>query len=114
MTLGTKVLFVRPCFAMDPESLLLLWDRPCAISALSALALPVRSSAQTSVGHDSGISNVNWNQHNCDAELTTTGGAVTDGDGSVPQHHLHSCKPHHNAQLNVVQRDQGWCSELVR
>lgn len=65
MMLGTKVLFVHPCFCMGPVSLLLLLGlTQCHISAWNALSAPALSAsgaAQTRVivevcrGHDPGF-----------------------------------------------------------
>lgn len=65
MTLGTKVLFVHPCFGMGPVSLLLLLGlTQCHLSAwnvLSSSALSVCRGAQTCmtvevcIGHDVGF-----------------------------------------------------------
>ena len=71
MTLGTKVLFVHPCFGMGPVSLLLLlgltrchrsaWNAPSAPALSARRAAHTRVTVEVCTGRDPSISNVNWN-----------------------------------------------------
>lgn len=59
MTLGTKVLFVHPCFGMGPVSLLLLlgltWCHLSAGNALSPPRLCLCVPVEVCTGHDLGF-----------------------------------------------------------